>query len=57
VCGALEQERQLHAHLRGALNAGAAPAEISDTLAIVARHVDADAARRFNQLWNRVREQ
>jgi 4-carboxymuconolactone decarboxylase len=57
VCGALEQERQLHAHLRGALNAGAAPAEISDTLAIVATHVDADAARRFAQLWNRVREQ
>jgi 4-carboxymuconolactone decarboxylase len=57
VCGALEQERQLHAHLRGALNAGAAPAEIGDTLAIVARHVDADVARRFNQLWNRVREQ
>jgi 4-carboxymuconolactone decarboxylase len=57
VCGALEQERQLHAHLRGALNAGATPAEISDTLAIVATHVDADAARRFAQLWNRVREQ
>jgi 4-carboxymuconolactone decarboxylase len=57
VCGALGQERQLHAHLRGALNAGAAPAEISDTLAIVARHVDADSARRFTQLWNRVREQ
>ncbi|HEU4586025.1 MAG TPA: carboxymuconolactone decarboxylase family protein [Gemmatimonadaceae bacterium] len=54
VCGALEQERQLHAHLRGALNAGATPAEISDTLAIVARHVAADAASRFAQLWNRI---
>ncbi len=57
VCGALEQERQLHAHLRGALNAGATPAEIGDTLAIVARYVDADAARRFTQLWYRVMEQ
>jgi 4-carboxymuconolactone decarboxylase len=53
----LEAPKQLHSHLRGALNAGAAPAEISDTLAIVARHVDADSARRFTQLWNRVREQ
>lgn len=57
VCGALEQERQLHAHLHGALNAGAAPAEIGDTLEIVARYVNADAAGRFAHLWNRVREQ
>jgi len=57
VCGALEQERQLHAHLHGALNAGATPAAIQDTLEIVAAHVDADAASRFAHLWNRVREQ
>jgi 4-carboxymuconolactone decarboxylase len=57
VCGALEQERQLHAHLRGALNAGATPAEIQETLDIVATHVDANAADRFANLWNRVREQ
>lgn len=54
VCGALEQERQLHAHLHGALNAGATPAAIQDTLEIVAAHVDADAASRFAHLWNRV---
>jgi 4-carboxymuconolactone decarboxylase len=57
VCGALEQERQLHAHLRGALNAGATAAEIGDTLEMVAAHVDAAAAERFAHLWNRVREQ
>lgn len=56
VCGASGQERQLHAHLRGALNAGAAHQEIDDTLEIVARHVDADAAIRYANLWNRVRE-
>ena len=57
VCGALDQERQLHAHLRGALNAGASPAEIRDTLEMVAAHVDADAADRFAHLWDRVRKQ
>lgn len=57
VCGALDQERQLHAHLRGALNAGASPAEIQDTLEIVAAHVNADAADRFAHLWDRVRKQ
>jgi 4-carboxymuconolactone decarboxylase len=57
VCGALEQDRQLHAHLHGALNAGATPAQIQDTLNIVAEHVDAEAANRFAHLWDRVREQ
>ncbi|HET7623518.1 MAG TPA: carboxymuconolactone decarboxylase family protein [Gemmatimonadaceae bacterium] len=55
VCGVLEQERQLHAHLHGALNAGASAAAIQDTLDIVAEHVDAEAAHRFTHLWNRVR--
>jgi 4-carboxymuconolactone decarboxylase len=57
VCGALGQERQLHAHLHGALNAGATPAQVEDTLRIVATHVDNDAAERFAHLWKRVREQ
>ncbi len=57
VCGALKQERQLHAHLHGALNAGATPSQIQDTLNIVAQHVDTEAANRFAHLWNRVREQ
>ncbi len=57
VCGVLEQDRQLHAHLRGALEAGATRAEVSDTLELVARNVDADAASRFTHLWNRIRGQ
>jgi 4-carboxymuconolactone decarboxylase len=56
VCAALEQERQLHAHLHGALNAGATPAEVDDTLAIASRHLDGDARRRFAHLWTRVRK-
>jgi 4-carboxymuconolactone decarboxylase len=57
VCGALEQERQLHAHLHGALNAGATPAEISDSLGLVAEYVGTDTAIRYAHLWDRVREQ
>jgi 4-carboxymuconolactone decarboxylase len=57
VCGALEQERQLHAHLKGALNAGATAAEVQDTLDVVSSHVDEDTANRLAHLWNRVRQQ
>lgn len=57
MCGALEQERQLHAHLHGALNAGATPAEIQDTLDIVSAHVDEDTGNRFAHLWGRVNKQ
>lgn len=57
VCGALDQERQLHAHLHGALNAGATPAAIQDTLYIVAEHVNVEAANRFAHLWDRVQGQ
>ena len=57
VCGALGQERQLHAHLRGAMNAGATTAEVRDTLDIVSTHVDEETANRFDHLWNRVRKQ
>jgi 4-carboxymuconolactone decarboxylase len=55
VCGALQQERQLHAHLHGALNAGATHDEVEGALRIVARYVDEDTASRFNHLWIRVR--
>lgn len=56
VCAVLEQERQLHAHLHGALNAGATPGEVDDVLRIVAPHVDAEASRRYSHLWERVRK-
>lgn len=55
VCAVLEQDRQLHAHLHGALNAGATPAEVDAVLAIVARHVQPEAAARYALLWTRVR--
>src|SRR5918999_1502747 len=35
ACAVLEQDRQLHSHLHGALNAGATPAEVDDTLDVV----------------------
>lgn len=57
MCGVLEQERQLHAHLHGALNAGATPAEVDDTLDVVSTYVDADTANRFAHLWSRVHTQ
>jgi 4-carboxymuconolactone decarboxylase len=55
ACAALEQDRQLHSHLHGALNAGAEPAEVDDTLRIVAPLIRADASHRYALLWARVR--
>ena len=55
VCAALRQERQLHAHLHGALNSGATPIEVSETLQLALEGLDVEASRRFNQLWSRVR--
>jgi 4-carboxymuconolactone decarboxylase len=45
---------QLHSHLRGALNAGATPAEVDAALAIAARYVDDDAAARNRDLWSAI---
>jgi 4-carboxymuconolactone decarboxylase len=55
VCAALEQDRQLHAHLHGALNVGATSEEVEETLHVASRYVSADAGRRFLLLWARVR--
>ena len=55
VCAVGEQDRQLHAHLRGALNAGASADEISDVLDIVAPRLPDETNRRFRLLWDRVR--
>lgn len=54
ACAATQQERQLHAHLRGALNAGAAAAAVTGALAIAAEFVGTDAARAQLLLWQRV---
>jgi 4-carboxymuconolactone decarboxylase len=57
VCAVTGQERQLHAHLHGAQNAGASPAAIADALAIVCDMLPADAAERCRALWTRVERQ
>ncbi|MEP7065755.1 MAG: carboxymuconolactone decarboxylase family protein [Gemmatimonadota bacterium] len=57
ACAALEQDRQLHSHLHGAINAGASPAEVDDTLRIVAPRIGADSTHRYVLLWARVRRQ
>lgn len=54
VCAVHEQDRQLHAHLHGALNAGAPPRAVSAVLDLAAPYVDDDARLRFRLLWDRV---
>ena len=51
----LDTPRQLHAHLRGALNTGATPEEIEDVLALVEADVGAEHALRVWGLWADVR--
>lgn len=55
ACAALEQDRQLHSHLHGAINAGASPEEVDDTLRIVAPRMGAESTHRYSLLWARVR--
>jgi 4-carboxymuconolactone decarboxylase len=55
ACAVLEQERQLHSHLHGALNAGASQAEVDDTLAVVNEMLSEEARDRVMHLWSRVR--
>ena len=55
ACAALGQERQLHSHLHGALNAGATAAEVDDALAVVVDVLDSRARDRIAHLWSRVR--
>ena len=51
----LDTPRQLHAHLRGALNAEATTEEVGDVLALVEGDVDAEQAKRIWELWADVR--
>lgn len=55
ACAVMDQERQLHSHLHGALNAGATAAEIDETLAVVEDMLDPRARDRIAHLWSRVR--
>jgi 4-carboxymuconolactone decarboxylase len=55
ACAASGQERQLHAHLHGALNVGAPPGWVSDALAALEGVVAPTALDGAQQLWARVR--
>lgn len=46
---------QLHAHLRGALNAGASEAEVDDAIAIAREGLDPAAAEAATAVWQEVR--
>ena len=48
--------QQLHSHLRGALNAGATPAEIDRALEIAAPYASEEVARAARELWTAVRD-
>lgn len=47
--------RQLHSHLRGALNAGATPAEVDEAVEVACSFVGDEAARQVRALWGEIR--
>ncbi|HEV2132353.1 MAG TPA: carboxymuconolactone decarboxylase family protein [Longimicrobiaceae bacterium] len=47
--------RQLHSHLRGALNAGAAAAQVERAVEIACSLLDPERAERVRSLWSEVR--
>ena len=56
ACAVLEQERQLHSHMHGALNAGATSAEVDDALTVVDDMLQRSTRDRIMHLWARVRK-
>lgn len=54
ACSIARQDRQLHSHLHGAVNAGAAPNAVTETLNAIADLIDPDDLRRYMGLWSRV---
>src|SRR5882672_4821351 len=52
----LRAERQLHAHLRGALSTGSAREDVDAVLALIEADLPADRALRVWELWADVRE-
>jgi len=47
--------RQLHSHLRGALNAGAAREEVDEAVEVACGYLTEDAAARVRALWGEIR--
>jgi 4-carboxymuconolactone decarboxylase len=54
ACAASKQDRQLHSHLHGAMNAGASPTVVSQTLDAIDDLLDRDHAHSVRLLWSRV---
>lgn len=54
ACAATGQQRQLHSHLHGALNAGASVAEVEATLASLDQMIDAEELTRYRSLLGHV---
>jgi len=55
ACAAADQDRQLHSHLRGALNVGVAEQVVGDTIDELASLLSADRLNAVRLLWARVR--
>jgi 4-carboxymuconolactone decarboxylase len=55
ACAAAGQERQLHSHLRGALNVGVSANVVDGVLEAIADLIGEDRARSTRMLWARVR--
>ena len=56
ACAVQGQDRQLHSHLHGAVNAGVAPDVVAQVLEVLEQVLPADAAQRYRLLWRRVRQ-
>jgi len=48
--------RQLHSHLRGALNAGATKGEVEEALKLAARHMSVEGRAEARGVWTQVQE-
>ena len=56
ACAASRQERQLHSHLHGALNAGVTPADVDFAIECIDGLLNATAMGRTRSLWDKVRQ-
>ncbi len=54
ACAIARQDRQLHSHLHGALNAGAAAVVVTAALQVISPLIDEEDTRRYVALWARV---
>ena len=55
ACAAQDQDRQLHSHLRGALNVGVAPSVVSAAIDALADLLGTNRTQSVRLLWARVK--